>query len=209
MPPQVDDLPCPPGLNDLSMNQFDFKDLSYGGHIVRRVQSGWPPTQGAYGSAPRVTGAAAVASAGAVAPSSVSGASLSAEDYCLSAGARPSSSAQPLAQSMHKKWASSAPRFGTFPQRCRGRHRDWRGSWGRSRALTRDALAAGGPSTRMGAGSWDRRWGMLGLNLSCSGAAGAGGVLWAGDVRSGRARTGAYLWRQSTYIGGRTTSPAA
>ncbi|KAJ7475584.1 hypothetical protein B0H11DRAFT_2281802 [Mycena galericulata] len=129
---------CPAALNGLSINKYGVNDLMYDGHCpysaVQACRLGRPLTQGAYSGAKR-RHCRAVASVGAVAQSSDSSASLSSENCSPGAGARAASAAQPLAQSMPKRWASSVPQMGTSEQRFGG---GWwrcrRSLWGRSRA---------------------------------------------------------------------------
>ncbi|KAJ7509755.1 ankyrin repeat-containing domain protein [Mycena galericulata] len=65
--------------------------------------------------------------AGAVAPSSNSGAQLSSEDCWPTTGARVASAMQTLAQRMHERWANPGPVDGDIRSALRRQQRCWRG----------------------------------------------------------------------------------
>ncbi|KAJ7503975.1 hypothetical protein B0H11DRAFT_2187494 [Mycena galericulata] len=78
---------------------------------------------GTYGGAAHATAAVAMVDAGAVAPSSNSGAQLSSEDCWPTTGARVASAMQTWAQRMHERWANPGPVDGDIRSALRRQQR--------------------------------------------------------------------------------------
>ncbi|KAJ7503678.1 hypothetical protein B0H11DRAFT_2222304 [Mycena galericulata] len=85
---------------------------------------------GTYGGAAHATAAVAMVDAGAVAPSSNSGAQLSSEDCWPTTGARVTSAMQTWAQRMHERWANPGPVDGDIRSALRRQQHCWRGLGG-------------------------------------------------------------------------------